>query len=267
MSAKRVPGASGRIAVALAGAGAENHALETLNALTGGAQARVSWIVIEDVDLLRAARLPFAIEVCRATNIARRIDADDLQRRIRERAAALMRKVRQTPVPAGVEWTFDVVRQRTATAVLELTQSQDVTLLFTAATYHTPPVARGSAARAIADKPGSAVVVVLDQSAASRRALEVAHRIGHAHERPVIGLVVAASEAGAERIRARLRESAQWRDTAITSLLKPSFEEIAAHVRRHHPAALVLPVSQLANSPARIAELESGIDCPTAIVR
>lgn len=267
MSARRGSGASGRIAVALTAAGAENHVLETLNALTGDGQARVSWIVIEDVDLLRAAQLPFAMEVCRATNIARRIDADDLQRRIGEGAAALMRKVRQTPAPAGVEWTFDVVRQRTATAVLELTQSQDVTLLFTATTYRTPVVARGTTTRTITDRPGSAVVVVLDQSAASRRALEVAHRIGHVQERPVVGLIVAASEAGAERIRARLRESAQWRNTAVTSLLKRSFEDIAAHVRRLHPAALVLPVSQLANSSARIAELESGVDCPTAIVR
>jgi hypothetical protein len=267
VSAKRRSDASGRIAVAIAGAGAETRALETLSALTGNGQAQVSWIVIEDADLLRAARLPFAIEVCRATNIARRIDADDLQRRIRERAATLMHRVRQAPMPVGVEWTFDIVRQRTATAVLELAQSQDVTLLFTATTYHMPRVARGAAPRTTTDRSGNAVVVVLDQSAASRRALSVAHRIGRAHELPVIGLIVAASEAGAGRIRARLSESAQWRDTAITTLLRPSFEDIAAHVRRHHPATLVLPVSQLANSPARIAELESGIDCPTAIVR
>ncbi|MGR9091770.1 MAG: hypothetical protein ACU85U_14450, partial [Gammaproteobacteria bacterium] len=200
MTGKRRAAEPGRIAVALAGAGSEGHAVETLNALTGDGQARVSWIVIEDTDLLRAARLPFALEVCRATNVARRIDAGDFQRRIRERAAAVMHELRQTTAPAGVEWTFDIVRQRTATAVLQLTQSQDVTLLFTAATYRTPAIRHGSVAQSVADRQGSAVVVVLDQSAASRRALNVAHQIGRARRRPVVGLIVASSGAGADRI-------------------------------------------------------------------
>lgn len=267
MTAKRRPTEPGRIAVAFAGVGSETHAVETLNALTGEGQAQVTWIVIEDADLLRAACLPFALEVCRATNVVRRIDPGDLQRRISDQAAAVMRQVRQATAPVGVEWKFDIVRQRTATTVLELTQSQDVTLLFTAATYRIPAIRSGSATRPVADRADGAVVVVLDQSAASRRALNVAHRIGRAHKRPVVALIVAASGAGTEQIRTRLGESPQWPDTVVTTLLQPGFDDIAAQVRRHRPVALVLPVSQLANSAARIVELESSVDCPTAIVR
>lgn len=66
---------------------------------------------------------------------------------------------------------------------------------------------------------------------------------------------------------AKLRKSVQWRDTTMSSLLEPAFEEIAPHARRHQPAALELPASQPGHSPARIAELESAVDCPTAIGR
>jgi len=259
----------GGIAVALVAAGSEARVLDTIEALTGNGETTVSCIVIEDADMLRAAKLPFAIEVCRATNIVRRIDSGNLEETLRERAAKTIQLVRKATEGMNVNWTFDIVRKKTAAALLELVASRDVTLFCSAATFrtHEPAGPRPGSGWQGVGTNGNTVVVVLDRSAASTRAIEVARRIARRRNMSLKPIIVAASTGGSERIKTRIDRAGDPVADVATTLLSPSFAEIAARVREQQPAALVLPVSQLKGSVARILELEYGIDCPAAIVK
>lgn len=256
-----------RFAVAFGTPESHSNHLDAIAKLAAGFEAEVSSVFIEDADMLRAARLPFALEVCRATNMVRRVDCDEIERALKERATAARKLIEETAARTGTKWSFEVVRRQTAAAVLEIARGTDVTM-FSAATAtryrDEAPAVSGRAGPATA---GGAIVVLVDRSAASGRAVQVAGKLAEVRGIPLYAVVCAATRAGADRLTAQLLRSG-WFDAAhIESLCAAAFSDIAAAARAHRPAAVVLPIAQLEGSVERIDEFDAAVESPILIVK
>ena len=270
MTRKSKPLRLERIAVALSAPESKATILDTINILAADNDGEITYVFIEDPDLIRAAQLPFAVEVCRATNVTRRIDSSELERGLRERARELKQSVRQAAERTGTKWSFEVVRQRTASAVLELTKTTDITFLAASSIIsHGQRSVPNRGVMMHADpSPGDTVVVVIDRSAAGTRAVAVARKLARARDLILSGVVVAASQAGIDRIQSQLRAPGAFDFDELVSLFQPQFSEITTAVARYgNPAAVVLPISQLDASSERIHQLELEIDSPLVIVK
>ena len=218
----------------------------------------MSCVFIEDTDLLSAASLPFAMEVCRVTNTLRRVDERTVERHLRDHADQVRHAIDRIAGVSRGRWSFETVRRRKVHAVLELVATMDVTMVAPAHVVS-------------ARDPGSAtqrcVFIVLDRSAASRRVVETARRIAVRRRVPVVGLIVASSEAGSERIAERLERSVGLSDIRLETALRPDFEQITRRARHHGAAAIVLPSSQFGDSGECAQALENGLPGPVVIVR
>jgi hypothetical protein len=254
--------------IAFATTESEPHALETIVALAAGNETGVSCVFIEDVDLLRAAQLPFALEVCRATNVVRRTSSSEVERGLKERAAAAKKLVVQTAEQAGAKWSFEVIRQRPASAVLELAKRTDITVFSATGSlrYRDGSISQLRSRTRSLSSLDTSIVVLVDRSAASARAVQVAQKLATVRGLPVCGVVVAATKAGVDRLADQLHRIDGLDLTNFSYLLRPEFTDIVMTARAYHPAAAVLPISQIEDSSNRIHELEEAIGNPILIV-
>ncbi len=254
--------------IAFATTESEPHALKTIVALAADNATGVSCVFIEDVDLLRAAELPFALEVCGATNVVRRTSSSEVERGLKEHAATAKKLIVQTAEQAGAKWSFEVIRQRPASAVLELAKRTDITVFSATGSlrYGDRAKQRPRTGYEHQSSPDASIVVLVDRSAASARAVQVARKLATVRRLPLCGVVVAATKAGVDRLVDQLRRLRDPDIPHINGLARPDFSDIVMTARAHHPAAVVLPISQIADSSDRIHELEEAIGNPILIV-
>jgi len=258
-----------RITVAFAATDPQPRSLEAIATLAAGHKAEVSCVFIEDIDMLRAARLPFALEVCRATNLVRSIDSGEIERSLKKRATAARKLFAETAERSGAKWSFEVVRERTASAVLKLAKGTDVTM-FSAATslrYRGPVVSDRTKGTELLSPDAGSIVVLVDRSAASSRAVQVAHKLADVRGIPLHALVVAATKAGLDRLSGQLQRTGEVEASHIHGLCNPQFDDIATAARAYCPAAMVLPIAQVEASSERIHDLEASIENPILIVK
>jgi len=258
-----------RIAIAFAANDSESDAVEAFAGLIGGRDTHLAAVLIEDTDMLRAARLPFATAICRVTNIARPIDADEIDRGLRERAASLRTLVARTAERSGAQWSFSVIRQRTASAVLHLARDAEVTVFGSAgpAALSRPRLHHLLPATDSHPPGGHSIVVLFDRSGAAVRALRVARRLAQLHHLPIRVLVVAASQAGIDRLVGNLQRNTDLEPGSIRSLCRPRFEGVMEAVQELRPSATVVPITQVESESERIGEMRDTIGRPIVIVR
>ena len=259
-----------RITIAFAAAESQSHSLAAIARLASEYAAEVSGVFIEDADMLRAARLPFALEVCRATNLVRRVDSGEIERGLKERAAAARKLIVQTAERTGAKWSFEVVRQRKASAVLELTKGTDVTVFAAASAVHAHGIVAPGALKST-PRPasrGESIVVLVDRSAASRRAVQVAHRLARMRGLPIHAVVVAATQAGLDRLTRQLQSTDRLDASNIHGLCRPPhFSDVAEAARTWRPAAVILPIALVEGSSEHIHALEEALENPILIVK
>jgi hypothetical protein len=80
-------------------------------------------------------------------------------------------------------------------------------------------------------------------------------------------LVVAASQAGIDRIVDNLQRNVDLDPASILGLCRPRFEAIADAARGWHPVAMVVPITQIEGESERIDELKDALGKPLLIVR
>jgi nucleotide-binding universal stress UspA family protein len=258
-----------RITVAFAATDPQPHSLEAIATLAAGHKAKISCVFIEDADMLRAARLPFALEVCRATNVVRRIDPREIERSLKKRATAARKLFAETAERSGAKWSFEVVRKRTASAVLELAKDTDVTMFSAATSLRSRggTASQTSKSAKLLSPDDESIVVLVDRSAASSRAVQVAHKLAEVRGIPLHAVVVAATRAGLDRLSGQLQRTGEIEASHIHGLCNPQFDDIAAAARACCPAAMVLPIAQVQVASERIRELEASIENPILIVK
>ena len=242
-----------RITVAFAANESPSHVIETITQLAGGYKAEVSCVFIEDADMLSAAGLPFALEVCRTTNVVRRVSTGDVERGLKERAAVARKLVAETAKRTGAKWSFEVLRQRTASALLDLAKKSDMMIFAAAAPLRSSQMTRPNTRRVMHQPPpGESIVVLIDRSAASGRALQVAQKLAEIRNISLQVVVVAQTTAGLDRLRGQLERTGRVDASNIISLCRPQISDVAAAACAARPATLVLPIPLIAGSSERI---------------
>ncbi len=254
-----------RITIALE-AQTHAHSLEAMAKLAASLEAELLGVFIEDTDILQAARLPFALEVCRATNIVRSVDSEELERELKMHAERARNLIAELAVRSGARWSFEVVRQRTASAVLELAQETDVTMYAAAAAYRYSAARTAATSIAIGHQSADSIVALIDRSAASNRVMQIAHRLAKIHGVPIHAVTIAASRAGLARLAERLHRS-ELGTAPIHGLCRPEFDDITTEVRSRSPATVVLPISLVKGSAERVQKLREAVDHPVVIVQ
>ena len=207
-----------RILVPLDDPASSADALSAAAALAARVGAHLEGLFVEDVNLLRAAALPFAAVVVVPSGTLQRVDRARVEAQLRAVAEAARAALAGAATALQIAWSFRVERGELTVAIVEAATSADLVVVGRRAPRTgagAEPFARAVALRA----PGSVFVagarldldrplaVAYDGSAAADEALDVVRNLdGRAPS--VIVLVSAATERRAqllaERARARL---------------------------------------------------------------
>ena len=175
-----------RILVALDASAHSQAALSAAVSLAARLHSEIHGLFVEDINLFRLAELPFAREVRYGEPAARRVERDDLQRKLRARAAVLRHELEALAEENKLRSTFRVVRGAVDSELLAAALDSDLLALGRLGHSFARRARLGSAARtAIAraassvllvqpDVAGGPLLVLFDGSSASRRALATA---------------------------------------------------------------------------------------------
>jgi hypothetical protein len=262
-----------RIAVALGSEAPDARALDRIARLAAGMEAEIAGLFVEDIDLLHLAALPFAAEFCRFTRRHRPLQGAELERQLRIQAAAAQQALAAAAERAGVKWSFRVSRGSVAALLLQAATEVDLLALGAARRILLRESDFGFAVEAAAHRalqaeaPDRPVVVVCDDTASGKRALEVARHLADADTRGLTVLLIAVDEEGAERLS---REAAQLmgeRRAQYRRLAEPAVGTLLSTVRSQNAAMLVLPASQPMLETSAFKLLREGLSCPALLVR
>ena len=256
------PAARRRVVVDLGAVMLDPLALRAAVELAELAGAEFAGLFIEDVNLLRLGSLPFAAEIGLASAAWRPLATADVERMLRLQAARLQRVLEEAARVIAMEWSFEVTRGMPLASLLEA--RGDVVVVPGAARRrggHDGPeqalrqaFAGGPAGTAAGGR--GPVAVVLDQGAASGRALESAQAL--ARNRAVETLVIATVGA--------MEMDAGHAPDMRTIRLPDSVPETLARALRG-AQALFWPAPA---DPAAVREIEAVrrlLDCPLVLIR
>jgi len=253
-----------RILIALDASAHSREALSTAIGLAARLHSEVSGLFVEDIDLFHLAELPFAREIRFPEATARQMGLEDIQRRLRARAAVMRRELEELAEQHHVISTFRVVRGPVASELLAAALEADVLALGRLGHSVARRARLGSTARAAIERAASAVLLVkpgveggpvvalYDGSDAGRRALEAAaDLIGDSGDLRV--LVWGPDEEtafdrrqSAARLLARAGEQVQFQHLAGDDL-----QLIVELVNRQHGSLLIIGLAD-SNLPADV---------------
>lgn len=211
-----------RITVALDASSDSRAALVAAALLAETWKAELHGLFVEDINLLRLSELPFAREILFAESELRRIEREELLRRLRARAAILRQEVQEIAAEYRIAGTFQVMRGSVGKELLAAVLDTDLLAIgrLGHSIAHRAPL--GSTARAIIAGATSAVLLVRAEVAMGPI---VALYDGSDVGRRVLDLAVSLTERGGD-----LRVLVWAEDEAV------AFEtrQLAAHLLETH---------------------------------
>ena len=256
---------SRRITVALRGHGSDARLLDAAARLARETAAELTGVFLEDIDLLRLAELPLAIEICRTTNVRRRVEASEVVRELTAQAAAAEQALARVAAEAGVSWSFRVMRGALGALLESAADEADITIVAAARASWGYRQRAGDDDRREQDT--APVAVVFDASEPAKRALDIAARLAVAEKRPLT-VILRSREADADE---NLREQAQLALGGLAVRFQvlgpPEDVSLTEFVRAQDPSMLVLPVPQSPSRAEVVHDLERRLQVPTLLVR
>jgi nucleotide-binding universal stress UspA family protein len=240
-------------------------ALEAAARLAAQLRAELQGLFVEDVDLLRLARLPFNREVAYPSAAQRQLTLADVERTLRATAEQLRGAVSSMAERVHVKWSFQVARGPITRSALAAAAGAD--LLVMGRECRAPRQSRASEeAQATVAGP---ILCVYDGSQASRRAVDAAARLAGELEGQLLVLLVAEGSAQAREIRADLSQWLAGREVAAATI-GPTVchaAEIAVAARRYGACLVVLNRDSALLDEPTIEGLVRDLDCPVGLVR
>lgn len=191
-----------RILVALDSSRHSLAALEAAAELAAHTEAELFGLFVEDINLLRLAKLPFASQISATSATAESVDSARMERELRGQAAQARRALAAAAERARVPWSFRVARGEVAAEVIAAAEEVDLITLGKRGLASngqrlgsTAHAALSSARRSLLlSQHGSQfqppVLVVYDGSEGSREALDVALRLARASGHRLVVLLV-----------------------------------------------------------------------------
>ena len=273
------PGASTRrrVLVALDASRGSLDALSAAAALAARLGAELHGLFVEDVNLLRAAGLPFASQLSSLSAAPRPLERRGLERELRALAAAARASVAEEARRVEVGWSFRVARGQVSVEILAAAGDADVLVLGrTGRRVGSRPgeTARAAAARAPTSvllvgrgaDIGRPVVAAYDDSPEADRVLEVAARLdAGAGKITLLVTAPAPGQADALADRARHRLAREGRAEARCVVIARRQDLVRA--ARSSGAILVLGAASPALGDDGLDALLEEIESPLLVVR
>jgi nucleotide-binding universal stress UspA family protein len=262
---------------------ASRFAVRTAVDLAARFKAELVGLFVEDINLLRAARLPFVREVGAVSPTARRLDVGDVRRELRAQAEQMRRLLALAADLRRIPWEFRVRHGPVAAEVLAAAADADLMIMGRAGRALGGGRRLGSTARLMvlqragltfiltADLRSLAgpVTVLFDGSAASLKALQIAAPLAEETD-PRLAVVLVAED----REEARELES-----TALLGLhgstlsadfrvrVRPGHKDLIWQVRTVGDGAVLLPCGRERLQGETLCSLVDEIPNPVLLVR
>ena len=242
-----------RILLALSGAGDELAWIDAAAELAAALEAELSALFVEDVDLLRASRLPSMWEMGRHSAQLRQMQADSTVRLLQAAARRSEQALHRAAEARSLRYSFRILQGKPLHTLLAQAASLDLVLL-------------GRRAAVIAAQPRP-LAVLFDGSMAAAATLAVGLRLARAAGRPCLVLVVAAD---AQTYRERAQQ-AGWAVGGGTEVSMQRLQDtdpaaLSAAVNAMRAAALVLPAGYAEGDLNRLDALRSRLRCDLLLV-
>jgi nucleotide-binding universal stress UspA family protein len=268
-----------RVLVALDPSPHGRAALAEAIALAERQGAEIVGLFVEDEELLRFARLPFAREFGVCDPRGRALEPGGMERRLRAQAMAMRRAMEREAARTQLSWSFRVARGSVAKEVVAAGEEADV--IFVGRTREQTRTTRlGSTARAVFSRSrrtvfcvrhrtgsGRAVVAAYDGSDASDRALRTAADLAGPGPDGVVVLVSAGPDADTLTRRALGLLGEMGKFARITPIEAPTFGAVLDTAARLDARAVVIGAGACGISPERAESLADALDRPVVIVR
>ncbi|MGE5088553.1 MAG: hypothetical protein ACM3QY_05455 [Candidatus Levyibacteriota bacterium] len=214
-------------------------------------------VFIEDANLVRLARLPFAIETSTLTGTKRAFASEEVERALRVEAARVEELIARSATHARVAWSFQVMRGPLIAAVGA--QRAELALIAT------NPSRLGPAASPSALRP---IAVLFDTSVAGWRGIEAASQLARSLRRALLLLIPMTGPIAPEQLA---QEAAAWqhREGVAGSVVRIHGDtaSMITALRTHRSALLTLPAPELGTLAFDLAQLLIELSCPLMIAR
>ncbi len=242
-----------RILLALSGAADELAWIDAAAELAAAMEAELSALFVEDVDLLRASRLPGMWEMGRYSARLRQMQADSTQRWLQAAARRSEQALLRAAEARSLRFSFRILQGKPLHTLLAQAASLDLVWL-------------GRRVLVTTARPRP-LAVLFDGSLAATGTLAVGLRLARATGRPCLVLVVAAD---AQTYRERAQQ-AGWAVGGHTGVSMQRLSDtdpavLATVVNGVRAAALVLPADALDGDLARLDALRSRLQCDLLLV-
>jgi nucleotide-binding universal stress UspA family protein len=239
-------------------------------------------LFVEDINLLRLAELPFAMEQGRFSGTRRFLDTEQLERQLRAQEQRVRRTLEAFAQRAQVRWSFEVKRGVVAPELLGAAGEDDLVVVGRSGTSPSHPHGLGSTARSVACGATCAVLLVsrrepdrlpvfvlFDGSPLARKALVIAVRLVKERGGHLTVLLLATDEAGARGLKAQAVDWLRGRKVATRYLLAcaPDAATLAQRMHREGCGTLVLPAQSVVLSEEQVLALLEELERPVLLVR
>ena len=269
-----------RILVALDASLDSLAALEAAAELAASLEAELHGIFVEDYRLLRLSGLPVAREVRYPFVAPAKLDRARMERALRAQAAQARQALAAASERRHVAWSFQVVRGEVAPEVLAAALEADLLTLGKASRPLIRRVRMGSTARAAAESAPCCVLVLqrdagihppvlvtYDGTPTAQKALMMAARLARQQAGDLTVLVVADTEAEAQRLRIEAtdflgRPGIKLRHRWLTDASSATLTQ-----ETHSERSGVLVLSSTVIPQEALQTLLDAVDCPVLLVR
>jgi nucleotide-binding universal stress UspA family protein len=269
-----------RILVALDGS---HHSLAALKAaveLASSLEAVLQGLFVEDINLLRVAGLPGALEIRYPFTSTGRLDRTRMERQLRAQAERARRALAAACEREQIQWSFRVARGDVAAEVLEAALEADLLSLGKASRPIIQRERTGSTARAVATQaPRSVlllsrdadirppVVALYDGSPIAQQALLMAAHLARKQGGYLFILILANTLKAAEQLHTQISDWLREPELLIhyRPLIGDGVEALIEEVQRERSGVLVLGDTILQSDD--LQTLLDEVNCPTLVVR
>lgn len=258
-----------RVLLALENADAgQSGFLESSMAIARALDADLAALFVEDTDLLRLAALPFARELGQVSALPRRLQGPDLEQSLRFQARRARESLATAAAHSSVRWTFEVVRGRMITVVMQVATQTDLVVFSLAGDPAQRMRARMQIERVLATTTTPLLVlpagaslrspftVLYDGSDAARRTLRLALQLGRDEDAVPLTVCLLPGpgiEQWCEEVKDLLL--AAGREGRLIMLDSTRVETLGRALNAVETGTLVLPVHERVFHAGYIAEL------------
>jgi nucleotide-binding universal stress UspA family protein len=269
-----------RILVAL---DASRHSLAALRAaasLASSLDAELHGLFVEDINLLRAARLPMAKELQFPFAVHTPMNPERIGRQLRAQASQARRTLASVSRQQQIEWSFQVVRGRVSSKVLEEATRADLLCLGRISRPVMQRPGLGSTARAAATSAHCCVllvshgthirppvVVAYDGSSDAERALLLASRLTQELGGYLSILVPADTPESSDEIQQQIAQRLDGENLMIRYRGLVGVGAISLISALQMGGCGILVLSKTILTPEEFTELMDVVQCPVLLVQ